>query len=123
MSRQMHCLKVLGLCVCLLLQAHINSPEALAAAAAAAAAAAEAETAPLHEENEWGIEVCADDTPAAADTAAAAGGTAAAEALPEGLQFAMPTSGVDAAVLKEEAVQPTEASLDELTNMLSSLNK
>lgn len=70
-----------------------------------------------------------DDSPAAADTAAAAaaGGSSGAagggEALPEGLQFSMPTAGVDAAVLKEEAVQPTEASLDELTSMLSSLNK
>lgn len=106
------------------MQARVNSPEAIAAAKAAAEAAAAAETAPLHEDNEWGIEVCPEDA-AAADAAAAAGGSSAAaeEALPEGLQFAMPTSGVDAAVLKEEAVQPTEASLDELTSMLSSLNK
>ena len=36
-----------------------NSPEAVAerAAAAAAAAAAEADSGPVHEENEWGIEV------------------------------------------------------------------
>jgi hypothetical protein len=107
-------------------QAHINSPEALAtAAAAAAAAAAEANVAPLHEENEWGIEVCDE---AATDTAAAAaagssGNARTGEALPEGLTFAMPTAGVDAAVLQEEAVKPTDASLDELTSMLSSLNK
>lgn len=103
-----------------------------AAEAAAAAAAAEAAAAPLHEDNEWGIEVASTDDPTTdAPSTGAAGGAnaaasssgAAAEALPEGLQFAMPSSGVDAAVLREEAVQPTDASLDELTSMLTSLNK
>eukprot|EP00882_Tetradesmus_deserticola_P002765 GHRQ01002938.1.p1 GENE.GHRQ01002938.1~~GHRQ01002938.1.p1 ORF type:complete len:472 (+),score=239.94 GHRQ01002938.1:106-1521(+) len=108
-------------------QAHANSPEALAAAAAAAAAAeAEANTAPVHEENNWGIEVVADaDTPAAAASNSVvseqAGSRAAGEALPEGLEFSMPQAGVDVARLQQEAVRPTDASLDELTNMLSSL--
>jgi hypothetical protein len=44
-------------------------------------------------------------------------------ALPDGLQFSMPTAGVDEQVLQQEAVRPTDASLDELTSMLSSLNK
>jgi ubiquitin-like modifier-activating enzyme 5 len=112
-----------------LLQERISSPEALAAAAAAAAAAeAEANIAPVHEENDWGIEVVPDDAAAAADAAAASssaggGAGAAGEALPDGLQFSMPTAGVDEQVLQQEAVRPTDASLDELTKMLSSLNK
>uniref|UniRef100_A0A383VQ22 Ubiquitin-like modifier-activating enzyme 5 n=1 Tax=Tetradesmus obliquus TaxID=3088 RepID=A0A383VQ22_TETOB len=108
-------------------QAHINSPEALAAAAAAAAAAdAEANAAAVHEENDWGIEVVADDAAAAAGSGvgeAQADEAAAAEPLPEGLQFSLPQAGVDAQMLQQEAVRPTEASLDELTSMLSSLNK
>jgi ubiquitin-like modifier-activating enzyme 5 len=113
-----------------MLQAHINSPEALAAAAAAAAAAeAEANAAPVHEENDWGIEVVADDAAQAAEatSSGAEGGEAAAgasaESLPEGLQFSLPQAGVDEQVLQQEAVKPTDASLDELTSMLSSLNR
>jgi ubiquitin-like modifier-activating enzyme 5 len=109
------------------LQERINSPEALAAAAAAAAAAeAEANIAPVHEDNDWGIEVMPeDDTAAAAGSSASGepGAAAAAEALPDGLQFSMPSAGVDEQVLQQEAVRPTDASLDELTSMLSSLNK
>jgi hypothetical protein len=117
------------------LQAKINSPEARAAAAAAAEAAAEDEVGPLHEENEWGIEVVAEPAaagesggaPAAGSEATggdAAAAAAAAAPLPEGLEFSMPAaSGVDAAVLQQDAVKPTDASLDDLTNMLSSLNK
>ncbi|WIA43736.1 hypothetical protein OEZ86_010162 [Tetradesmus obliquus] len=107
-------------------QAHINSPEALAAAAAAAAAAeAEANAAAVHEENDWGIEVVPDDAAPAASSGVeeAQAGAAAAAPLPEGLQFSLPRAGVDAQVLQQEAVRPTEASLDELTSMLSSLNK
>jgi hypothetical protein len=46
-------------------------------------------------------------------------------ALPDGLQIFMPTlaAGVDEQVLQQEAVRPTDANLDELTSMLSSLNK
>ncbi|WIA15573.1 hypothetical protein OEZ85_002200 [Tetradesmus obliquus] len=107
-------------------QAHINSPKALAAAAAAAAAAeVEANAAAVHEENDWGIEVVPDDAAAAASSGVeeAQAGAAAAAPLPEGLQFSLPRAGVDAQVLQQEAVRPTEASLDELTSMLSSLNK
>jgi hypothetical protein len=35
----------------------------------------------------------------------------------------MPSAGVDEQVLQQEAVSPTDASLDELTSMLSSLTK
>jgi hypothetical protein len=35
----------------------------------------------------------------------------------------MPQAGVDEQVLQQEAVRPIDASLDELTSMLSSLNK
>lgn len=109
-------------------QAHINSPEALAAAAAAAAAAeAEANAAPVHEENNWGIEVVAAAAAPAATSSGVEGGEgaagASAEPLPEGLQFSLPQAGVDEQVLQQEAVKPTDASLDELTSMLSSLNK
>eukprot|EP00879_Flechtneria_rotunda_P032009 GHRR01035153.1.p1 GENE.GHRR01035153.1~~GHRR01035153.1.p1 ORF type:complete len:324 (+),score=130.99 GHRR01035153.1:604-1575(+) len=122
-------------------QERINSPEAHAAAAAAAdvAAAAAKHVGPLHEDNEWGIEVMTDDSNGSSnatrgtessDAAAAnaafgsndsAGGNDAS--LPEGLMFSLPTAGVDADVLQQEAVQPTAASLDELTDMLSGLSK
>jgi hypothetical protein len=50
------------------------------------------------------------------------GGTGAGQALPEGVQFSMPAAGgVDAVTLKEEGVEATEASLDELTGMLAAL--
>jgi ubiquitin-like modifier-activating enzyme 5 len=115
--------------LCRLPQARISSPEALAAAAAAAAVAAEAEAnaVPVHEENDWGIEVVADDAAVAvASTSSTTGeqaAAAAAEPLPEGLQFSLPQAGVDEQELQQEAVKPTDASLDELTSMLSSLNK
>ena len=104
-------------------QERINSPEALAAAAAAAAAeaAAAANEGPLHEDNEWGIEVVGD---AAGGSGAAAGSSGAGgqQALPEGVQFSMPAaSGVDAATLRAEGVEATDASLDELTGMLAAL--
>jgi hypothetical protein len=102
-------------------QARINTPEARAAAAAVAtAAAAAAAEGPLHEENEWGIEVVADEEP----TGEAAGGAvaSAAQALPEGVEFSMPAGGgVDAATLRTEGVGTTDASLDELTGMLAAL--
>jgi ubiquitin-like modifier-activating enzyme 5 len=108
-----------------LLQERISSPEALAAAAAAAAAAeAEANTTPVHEDNDWGIEVVADDAAAAPTDSSGVVGVpvgAAAESLPAGLQFSMPEAGVDEQVLQQEAVRPTDASLDELTGMLTSL--
>ncbi|KAF6257997.1 hypothetical protein COO60DRAFT_1270985 [Scenedesmus sp. NREL 46B-D3] len=112
-------------------QAHASSPQALAAAAAAAAEAeAEANTVPVHDDNNWGIEVVADDDAAAAAAAGSssagdgqAGARAAAKPLPEGLQYSMPRAGVDEQVLLQDSVRPTDASVDELTNMLSSLHK
>ncbi|GBF87302.1 ubiquitin-like modifier-activating enzyme 5 [Raphidocelis subcapitata] len=104
-------------------QERINSPEAIAAAAAAAAEAAAAAAAegPVHEENDWGIEVVGEQAEEAAGPAAAAAAAAAA-ALPEGVQFSMPAAGgVDAATLRAEGVEATDASLDELTGMLAAL--
>ena len=107
-------------------QERINSPEALAAAAAEAAAAAAAAAAeakrPLHEENDWGIEVMADEPAAGPTAAGTVSGSAAAAALPAGVEFSMPAAGgVDAATLQAEGVEATEASLDELTGMLAML--
>lgn len=120
---QLRCL--LSLCP-FVLQDHINSPEALAAAAAAKAAAEEeANIAPVHEDNEWGIEVMADEPAAGAADASSnsnTGAGAAAEVLAEGLKYDLPQAGLNKHVLQQEAVKPTDASLDELTNMLSSLN-
>lgn len=103
----------------------------MAAAAAEAAAAAAAEG-PLHEENEWGIEVMANDGGAGGEAggpAAGSGGSGIGAAgsscgvlLPEGVEFSMPAAGgVDAATLRAEGVEGTEASLDELTGMLAAL--
>ncbi|KAF8055986.1 ubiquitin-like modifier-activating enzyme 5 [Scenedesmus sp. PABB004] len=115
-------------------QARINSPEARAAAEAAAAAAAaeEAASVPVHEENDWGIEVVpADgaangggggDAPGSA-AAHAAGGGGGGEALPAGLTFAMPAADVDAEQLAADAVAPTDASVDELAGMLAAMAK
>ncbi|KAL4424062.1 hypothetical protein ABPG75_001363 [Micractinium tetrahymenae] len=104
--------------------------EAAAAAAAAEAAAAEAAAGPLHESNEWGIEVVADtdgedvgsnggsgSTSAAAAPAPATGG----DALPEGLQFSMPAAGVDAATLAADALPETDAGVDDLMAQLAGL--
>eukprot|EP00877_Chromochloris_zofingiensis_P008159 jgi/Chrzof1/3597/Cz13g01230.t1 len=104
-------------------QAHINSPEVMAAAAAAAAAAT-VEEGPVHEENDWGIEVMTDDAGEGADAAAATATKAGHNALPDGIEFSLPMSGgTDAATLQQEAVGQTEQSLDELTSMLAGLNK
>ena len=100
--------------------------EAAAAAAAAEAAAAEAAAGPLHESTEWGIEVVSDAGGAEASSSAATSSTAvpaAAEALPEGLQFSMPAGGgVDAAALAADAVEQTEAGVDDLMAQLEQLS-
>lgn len=105
--------------------------EAAAAATAAEAAAAEAAAGPLHESNEWGIEVMADE--GADETAVGGSGSgsgpaatpappAGGAALPEGLQFSMPVSGgVDAAALAAEAVPETDAGVDDLMAQLAGL--
>jgi ubiquitin-like modifier-activating enzyme 5 len=110
--------------------------DAAAAAAAAEHAVAEAAAGPVHESNEWHIEVVTDDGPDASGGAPAGGpgagpaaGPAAAQQqqqqqqqLPEGLQFAMPAAGgVDASVLREEAVQATDVGVDDLMAQLEQL--
>ena len=98
--------------------------KAAAAVAAAEAAAAEAAAGPLHESNEWGIEVTGDDAggdsgSAAADSSAAPGGQ---QQLPEGIQFSMPVAQVDAEALRQEAVQATDAGVDDLMAQLEQLS-
>jgi ubiquitin-like modifier-activating enzyme 5 len=91
---------------------------AVAAAAAAAEEAAEAAAAgPLHDSNDWGIEVMPD----AADVATLQ--QAQQQALPEGLQFSMPSGGgMDDEQLRQEAVQDTEEGLDDLMAQLEQLS-
>ena len=107
-----------------------REPQRAVAAAAAAAAAAEEEAAsgPVHETNEWGIEVMGDADEAAGEAACGSGATgggsaAPGQALPEGLQFSMPAAGgVDAAALASEAVPETEAGVDDLMAQLELLS-
>lgn len=102
--------------------------QAAATAAAAAAEAVGAAAGPVHEENEWGIEVVPENEEgggcaAAAPPAAPAALPAAEQVLPEGLQFAMPAAGgVDAAALAQEAVQQTDAGVDDLLAQLEQLS-
>lgn len=113
-------------------EARRNSPEALAARAAeeaaAAAAAAEAAAAPLHDDNEWGIEVVSDDAPAASSSAPGASAPAPAAPTPapapaEGLEFSLPTErGVDAATLAAEGIGHVAASTDDLMAQLAALS-
>jgi ubiquitin-like modifier-activating enzyme 5 len=63
-----------------------NSPEAIAARLAAAEAAATEAAEPLHEDNEWEIEVVPEEEPAGT----AGGSEGPLHALAEGLQFSMP---------------------------------
>lgn len=95
-----------------------------AAAAAAEAAAAEAAAGPLHESNDWGIEVTADE--GEGDVSSGAAPAAAGQQqqqLPEGLQFSLPAGGgMDAAALAAEAVQATEAGVDDLMAQLAQLS-
>ncbi|GAX75259.1 hypothetical protein CEUSTIGMA_g2704.t1 [Chlamydomonas eustigma] len=113
----------------------MSSPVALAAAAAKAAAEAELEaTAPVHEENEWGIEVEADVVGAVGQSAA--GGNSgpahnglstcsgvAGQSLAEGLQFSMPeSSGIDEAKLKAEGIGELDAGVNDLMAQLAALS-
>ena len=102
---------------------------AAAALAAAEEAAAAGDQGPLHESNEWGIEVTpAEDEAVGATTAGAAAPQSAQpqqaqQALPEGLQFSMPAGGgVGAEELQQEAVQETDAGLDDLMAQLELLS-
>lgn len=78
-------------------------------------AAKEEEDGPLHEENEWGIEVVSDVQAEEAND----GGIL----LPEGLQFEMPVSrGIDADIVAKEAVGATDADVDDLMAQLQDLS-
>jgi ubiquitin-like modifier-activating enzyme 5 len=100
---------------------------ARAAAAAEAAAGAEAEAAPVHEDNDWGIEVMGEEEGEGEGATAAAAAAAVAGqgqgALPEGLRYEMPEagSGVDGAALREGGVEATEDGVDDLMAQLSRL--
>ncbi|KAG2443563.1 hypothetical protein HXX76_001915 [Chlamydomonas incerta] len=114
-------------------EARRNSPEALAARAAAAAAAEAAEAAaaavPLHDENEWGIEVMGDEpsgAPASATSSAPAASAPAAPApmpaLADGIEYGMPVDrGVDAATLAAEGIGAVDESTEDLMAQLAAL--
>eukprot|EP00884_Botryococcus_braunii_P017624 jgi/Botrbrau1/4545/Bobra.60_2s0033.1 len=100
-------------------QEKVNSPEAIAAREAAAAAAAVEVAAPLHEDNEWAIEVVPEE-----DTAGPTEGSGDHLTLAEGLQFSMPVAGgVDPEKLRLEAVEASNEDLDDLMSQLNSLGK
>jgi len=103
-------------------QIYLASPEAKAKAAAAAAEAeAEANVGPVHEDNDWNIEVVADAAGEGSSNGVAAAATGQGQVLPEGIVQSMPTSGVDAKTLEADAVQATDASVNELTDELAAL--
>jgi hypothetical protein len=107
-------------------QTYLASPEAKAKAVAAAAEAeAEAKEGAVHEDNEWNIQVVADEVGEGSSNAALSNGAAAAGLgagqLPEGIVQSMPTSQVDAKTLETDAVQTTGASVDELAGELAAL--
>lgn len=82
----------------------------------------------MHEDNEWGIELGGDEGGAggfdAAGSSSGAGAGADGNVLPEGIEFSMPASGgIDQATLEQEGVGHTDASVDELADMLSALNR
>lgn len=92
--------------------------EARAAAQAASVHTQVEEEAPLHEDNDWGIEVVA-------DVAAAESSTIDQElVLPAGLKYEMPVAdGVSQRELKEHAVQATSAGVDDLLAQLKNLTR
>ena len=105
------------------MQIYLTSPEAKAKAATAAAEAeAEANVGPVHEDNDWNIEVVADAAgEGSSNGVAAAASGQGGQVLPEGIVQSMPTSGVDAKTLAADAVQATDASVNELTDELAAL--
>lgn len=108
-------------------QAGAGERAALAAATAAAKAAEEAQnTVPLHEENEWGIEVVADDSftiaPAVDEEGVAGQSGGGSHALPHGLKFELPHGGgIDSSVLEKEGIEATDANVDDLMAQLHKL--
>jgi ubiquitin-like modifier-activating enzyme 5 len=101
-----------------------------AAAVAAAAAAADGEDAgPVHEENEWGIEVVTNKEENNTDTTAVEAAPAveqqtASFALPTGLKYELPAGGgVTAHELAQDAVEATDADVDDLMAQLAGLTQ
>ena len=93
------------------------------AASAPPPAEEEEEEGPVHESNEWGIEVVGD-----AGAGAGGGGPAQQQAqqqqqeLPEGVEYSMPVErGVDEETLRREAVGATDAGVDDLMAQLAAL--
>jgi len=75
----------------------------------------------VHEDNDWGIEVVADDGGSGVGSAPAASEPAAAP-LPEGLKFELPSGGgVMAEELESQAVESTDAGVDDLMAQLQNL--
>lgn len=81
---------------------------------------------PLHEENDWGIEVVPDQAPTSSgdnDAAGSSSSAAGSSALPSGLTFALPESGgLSAATLAAEGLTTSDASVDDLAAMLAGLS-
>lgn len=94
-----------------------------AAAAAAAAAAVPEEEGPLHEDNEWGIEVTGGEAGEDGGGAADAPPPPAPDAgLAPGLKFELPAAGgVSASELAADAVEATDAGVDDLMAQLQNL--
>ncbi|KAK9810833.1 hypothetical protein WJX73_010785 [Symbiochloris irregularis] len=88
--------------------------------AALQAASAPEEAAPakadLHEANEWGIEVVADEPSGPAASRAAA-------ALPQGLEYSMPVASMDASNLNRDAVESNDDKLEDLMAQLNAMSK
>ena len=102
--------------------------ERAAAAAALAASTVVEDEGPLHEENEWGIEVMTEETEGSTATEDSTPAAAVAESsstnneLPSGLKFELPASGgVSAKELAEDAVEETDAGVDDLMAQLQNL--
>ena len=105
---------------------------AAAAAVAAAEAAAECQDEePLHEENEWGIEVVNEEedeaehqVPPPSTTTTSSSSHHDGSNLPSGLKFELPAGGgVTAHELAQDAVEATDANVDDLMAQLAGLTQ
>lgn len=102
-----------------------KAEERAVAAAAAAAAAEPLDEGPLHEENEWGIEVVSaeiDENTAEEVAESASAESASGNELPSGLKFELPAGGgVSAQELAQDGVEETDAGVDDLMAQLQNL--
>ena len=109
-----------------------KAEERAAVAAAKAANEVVEDEGPLHEDNEWGIEVVSDDAveenglqnrEAVEAVAVEENAAAAVEELPSGLKYELPVSGgVTAQELAADGVEATEDGVEDLMAQLESLN-